>query len=232
MKRADIFKLLGVIFGVIGLTLMAAGAAVFIRTNSFVREAAEVKGKVSRIDSSIDFDGETNYTAFVTYKYEGQEYKNIRLKEYTSSLYEGKTIELYLDKDDLGSPRIKSMVYLLAIIFTGIGVIFLIIGAALLIVGVRIKGRNRKLKETGVRIYAQVQRGFVDTTYTLKGRHPYRLECVYYDERSGQPVICTSDIIWESPDMYIGKYVSVYVDREDRSRYVVDLQNIEADYLG
>lgn len=229
MKRADIFKLLGLIFGIIGLIFMAASAAVFIRTSAFVNAAAEVKGKVSRIDSSIDFDGSTDYTAYVTYTYEGQEYKNIRLKEYTGSLYEGKTIELYLDKEDLENPRIKSMVYLLAIIFAGIGAIFLIIGAVMLIVGVRIKGRSRKLKETGVRIYAQVQRGFVDTAYTSKGRHPYRLECVYYDERSGQPVICTSDIIWESPDMYIGKYVSVYVDSEDRSRYVVDLQNIEAD---
>lgn len=229
MKRGDIYRLIGFIFVVIGLTIMAAGAAVFIKTNAFVDEAVEVKGKVSRIDTRIDLDGETNYTAYVTYKYEGKEYKNIRLNEYSSSLYEGKAIELYLDKDDFSNARLKSMVYLLAIIFAGIGIIFLIIGAVILIIGIKLKGKRKKLKESGVRIYAQVQGGFLDTTYTYKGRHPYRLECVYYDERSGQPVICTSDIIWESPDKYIGKYVSVYADREDKSRYMVDLENIQAD---
>ena len=132
-----------------------------------------------------------------------------------------------MDKTNPRHVRIKSVIYLFPIVLLVLGIIFLFIGAIILIFRVRGDRKRKRIMETGERIYAQVKGSIVDTSYTINSKHPYRLECVYYDEVSGQPVICTSDIIWESPDAYMDKYVYVYVDREDRSRYVVDLKNIK-----
>lgn len=228
MKRVKIISLIGaIIFGIIGVVCAVIGTAEFVKTKEFVSDAALVKAKVSTIESDIDDEGDTDYTAFVTYTYEETEYKRVRLKEYNSSLYEGKTIELYLDKTNPRNVRIKSVIYMFPIVFIGVGIIFLLIGVIILIVRMRGDRKRKKIMETGIRMQAQVKGSMIDTSYTINNKHPYRLECVYYDELSGQPVICTSDIIWESPDMYMDKYVTVYVDREDRSRYVVDLKNIK-----
>lgn len=228
MKRVKIVSLIGaIIFEIIGIVCAVAGTAGFIKTKEFAGDAALVKAKVSSIEGNIGDEGDTDYTAYVTYEYEGMEYKRVRLDEYNSSLYEGKTIELYLDKDNPRHVRIKSVIYLLPIVFIGIGIIFLLIGVLILVLRAREDRKKKRIMDTGVRISAQVKGSIVDTSYTINSRHPYRLECVYYDELSGQPVICTSDIIWESPDKYMDKYVPVYVDREDRSRYVVDLKNIK-----
>lgn len=228
MKRVKIISLIGaIIFGIIGVVCVVIGTAEFVKTKEFVSDAALVKAKVSTIENDIDDEGDTDYTAFVTYTYEETEYKRVRLKEYNSSLYEGKTIELYLDKTNPRYVRIKSVIYMFPIVFIGVGIIFLLIGVIILIVRMRGDKKRKKIMETGIRMQAQVKGSMIDTSYTINSKHPYRLECVYYDELSGQPVICTSDIIWESPDMYMDKYVTVYVDREDRSRYVVDLKNIK-----
>lgn len=228
MKRVKIISLIGaIIFGIIGVVCVVIGTAEFVKTKEFVSDAALVKAKVSTIESDIDDEGDTDYTAFVTYTHEETEYKRVRLKEYNSSLYEGKTIELYLDKTNPRHVRIKSVIYMFPIVFIGVGIIFLLIGVIILIVRMRGDRKRKKIMETGIRMQAQVKGSMIDTSYTINSKHPYRLECVYYDELSGQPVICTSDIIWESPDMYMDKYVTVYVDREDRSRYVVDLKNIK-----
>ena len=227
MKQRRIYNIIAGVFGIMGVIFLIVGGVVFLRQKSFVEGAAEVEGKISRIESSIDFDGETDYKAYVSYEYDGEEYKGVRLSEYSSSMYEGKKIELYVEREKPENVRVKSMIYLFPVIIAGMGGIFLIVAIIMIIISFKLKGVRKKLKETGMKIYAQVEKAIVETAYTSKGRHPYRLECVYYDERSGQPVICTSDIIWEEPDGYIGKYVSVYVDREDRSRYVVDLESLK-----
>ena len=230
MKRVKIISFIGaIIFAIIGEAFVIAGIINYINTKEFVSKAALVEAKVSRIESDIDDEGDTEYTAYVTYTYEETKYKNVMLSEYNSSLYEGKDLELYLDKENPTNVRIKSVIYLFAIVFIGFGILFLLMSALIIILRVRADRRRKRILKTGVRIYAQVKGSVVDTSYTINSKHPYRLECVYYDEVSGQPVICTSDIIWESPDMYMDKYVSVYVDREDRSRYVVDLKNIVSD---
>lgn len=228
MRRIKLISLIvAIIFAITGGVCIAAGAAAFVKTKEFADDGVIVKAKVSAIEGEINDEGETDYTAYVTYEYEEKEYKRIRLKEYSSSLYEGKTIELYLDKNNPENVRIKSIIYLFPAVFTGLGIIFLIIAAIILILRLRGDRRRKRIMETGVRIYAQVKGSVVDTSYTINNKHPCRLECVYYDEASGQPVICTSDIIWEPPETYIDKYVTVYADREDRSKYVVDLKNIK-----
>lgn len=227
MKRVNIIKLIGIIiFGAIGIWGLVYGASQIAKTSAFISDAAQVKAKVSKIKASIDSDGDTNYSAYVTYTYNEKEYKNIALREYNSSLYEGKAIDLYVDKDNPKNVRIKSVIYFFPVAYIVIGVVFLSIGIIILLLMIKDKRRRKKIIKTGVKIYAQVKGSVIDTSYTINEKHPYRLECVYYDEMSGQPVICTSDIIWEAPEKYIDKYVPVYVDRNDRSRYIVDLKNI------
>jgi hypothetical protein len=227
MKKLNIKKVLCGVFLAAFVIMAVCGIVGLFMVKSFIEGAVEVNGKISKIESSIDpADGETTYTAFATYTYEGETYNNIKLSSYTSSMYEGKSIELYIDKSDPQNAKVKSFIYIGPIICFGLGVVFAAVFALMLGLIVGEKNQKRKIVQNGRKVIAQVQAYVIDTTITVKSKHPYRLDCVYTDELSGQPVICRSDIVWESPEEYMGKYVAVYVDKKYPSRYVVDLNSI------
>lgn len=214
------------VFGMVGFIMLAVGIILLIRTFSFMEDAAIVEGKITRIETSVDRDGETNHSAYVDYEYDGEEYGKVRLPEYTSSMYEGKIVEIYIDRENPGKVHMKSMVYIAPIIFISIGAVFFTIAMVFVFVSVKKKRREALLIKNGKKVYGQVKGGIVDRTYRVNGKYPYRFECVYEDINSGQPVICTSDRTWETPDMYVGMQVLIYIDVNDRSHYHVDLDSI------
>ncbi len=232
MKMKNPVGMIRIIFGIIGLGLMIGGIIFLVNRINYMDNAVVIEAEITDIESYRDSDGDRHHTVYVTYEYEGKEYEDIRLSEYSSSMQEGKTIEIYIDKTDATDVHTKSMFYFGPIMLMGMGGIFVLVAVIFIIVSAKKKNRIKKLVNEGVKIYGEVQGGFVDNTYTYNGRHPYKFNCVYHDQYSGQPVICTSDRTWEQPDFHIGKQVLIYVDKNDRSNYYVDLESINNSYGG
>ena len=218
--------ILKVIFGGIGIIMLLIGVILLIQTFDFIDSAVVVEAEITKIESDITNDGETRHRAYVDYEYNGEEYGRVKLDEYSESMYEGKKITVYIDSDNPGEVRLKSMVYFVPIVFMGLGALFFSIGAVFVVIDIKKKRKERALIKNGRKVFGEIQGGFADKTYRVNGKNPYRFKCTYYDVNSGQPVICISDRTWENPDMHVGKQVLIYVDSNDSSHYYVDLDSI------
>lgn len=224
-----ILKLIGIIFGIVSAVMIVISAVAYLAISGKVEECDVVPATITRIDSKIDqSSGSISSRAYVDYSYDGEKYIKVPLHEYISTMYEGKEIELYIDRDNPENISVKSIViYLLPMIFAGIGVIFLIIASAFMIIIHKRKKALMKLMDEGKKVYGEIQGGEMNRRVTYGGKHPYILRCVYYDDLSGQPIICTSDSVWTNPDELIGQQIAIYVDRNDSSHYWVDIRNIK-----
>lgn len=116
--------------------------------------------------------------------------------------------------------------YILPIVFGSIGTPFLLVGIGFLIfVGVKDK-KKKELMQNGNLIYAMVTGGSEVFNVEVNGRHPWKLECKYEDPFSGEVYLYSSRNTFTDPYPYIGQQIAVYVDKNDPSKYYVDIQSL------
>ena len=90
--------LFGGIFALVGLGLLIGGIIWFTSTKKFISNADVVSATITEIDTYRDRDGDYHHSVFVAYEYAGRNY-DVYLPEYSSSMYEGKKINVYVDPD-------------------------------------------------------------------------------------------------------------------------------------
>ena len=116
--------------------------------------------------------------------------------------------------------------YILPIIFGSMGIIWLLVGGGFLIfVGAKDK-KKKDLMQNGNMVYAEVTGGSEVFNVEVNGRHPWKLECKYEDPFSGEIYLYSSRNMFVDPYPYIGQQIAVYVDRNDPSKYYVDIQSL------
>ena len=102
MKNNKFEKLLFSIFLLIGIIGFVVGIIVCI--NAFNNNNKVVtKGTITKIDVYKGNDGKRSYDVYVSYDVNGEEYES-QLSGYSSSFYEGETLEIYYYKNN---PRFK-----------------------------------------------------------------------------------------------------------------------------
>ena len=116
--------------------------------------------------------------------------------------------------------------YILPIVFGSMGAIWLLVGIGFLIfVGIKDK-KKKELIQNGNMIYAEVTGGSEVFNVQVNGRHPWKLECKYEDPFSGEIYLYSSRNVFLDPYLYIGQQIAVYVDKNDPSKYYVDIQSL------
>lgn len=224
-------KILYLIFGIftaIGLVMIVAGICIRVNTGNFAEDAMEITGTISSIERYRDIDGDIHHYVYVNFTYNGKEYRNVELSEYSSSMYEGKKITLLFNPEADGTAiiRTKSMINLPAMIVFFIGIIFLIIGLAGIIptyiIGKKV-GRKKNLVNSGRRIEATVKSIEKQYNVRINGRHPFIIICTYTDIFTGIQYCFKSSRILKNPEpaVRIGDTIDVYVDEKDYSKYYV-----------
>ncbi len=220
-----VIKILSIGFSVVAIILLA----IAVIWGSFQKEIIDsselVEGVISDVKPVSGNDG-IDYRVSVKYNFNGTDYKR-ELSEYSSSMYEGKSIELYVEKENPENAHVKSLIYLGPIIVSGIGAIFFIIAIILIIIFLRKKKHRSDLISNGNKVYAEITGGIVDYSTRINGRNPYRLNCEVLDIYSGQKIIYSSGQVLDSPENYVGRQVAVYVDKKDNSKYYVDVESIK-----
>ncbi|MDE6292793.1 MAG: DUF3592 domain-containing protein, partial [Bacilli bacterium] len=170
MKQNIKENLVWIIFASIGLIFTIVG--IFISTNIFNYEnKIDTVGTITRITSSRDSDEDTSHTVYVSYNVRGKAYES-KLNSYSSSFYEGKTIDIYYDQTDPNKIGIKSL-DLVFLIFPGMGLLFLVIGSSGLIVNKKKNSLEKRLKISGTAIYATYVETIMNTSFQVNGRSPY-----------------------------------------------------------
>ena len=116
---------------------------------------------------------------------------------------------------------------ILGMIFDGLGLVFTATGGIVMSLGLRKEKWRKNMMSTGKRVYAEVTGGYLCRNYSVNNRHPYKIECRYKDDFTGQIYIYSSDYTWADPELYMGQQIAVYVNELDMSQYYVDVDSLQ-----
>ncbi|MDD6812000.1 MAG: DUF3592 domain-containing protein [Lachnospiraceae bacterium] len=225
IKESCVEKILGICFFTIGvLMLVIALVCAFFSWNT-KNTSEKVTGTITEIYNSRGERSTGNSGITVEYSYHGQEYEGY-ISEYSSSMWVGKDITLYVNKEDPHQVRTVSLLYLPTLILGCIAVPFSIIGGVFLLIVRKRKKRKQYLLQNGRQVMAEVTGGRLNYNYAVNGRHPWKMECKYEDIYSGELYLFSSENIWIDPEFYIGQQVTVYVDANNYRKYYVDVEGL------
>lgn len=216
----------GGVFFFVGLCMLLGGVAAFISNQNFKQSAREIEGIITEINTHYDSDGDSHHDVWVTYSVDGREYTE-EISFYSSSMFEGKPIEILVDNMYPTRIRSTSGSLFVVLILGGMGLVFALVGGGTLLVPLRRRAKVKKVIEAGHYVYAEVTGGFLCRNYTVNNRHPFKLECKYEDVFSGINHMFTSDHIWTDPNMYVGRQIKVYCSQDFTGPYYVDMDSLQ-----
>lgn len=229
MKKLKLKPLIivAIVFAFIGLSFFAVGLKTLIFGLANKTDVVEIDAIISCIENDRDSSGDTSHDVYVNYEYDGEEYTNVPLNYYSSSMYEGKNITIKINPDNPSEPSNTMLVVLFGGVFGGIGFIFLVIGLVLIINNCKKNSENKKLINDGYYIDAEID--MVDTSgVVVNGRPTYVIRCSYNNPSDGRVYQFTSDTLSSDPTSLIsGNTIRVYVDRNNFKKNYVDISEIE-----
>ncbi len=129
--------IIGIVFSLVGLLLVAIGVFLLVRTRTFISTAQETKGTVIRMLSSSGSEGGTVYApVFQFTTIQGQSIE-VEEKVYSSppQCSQGQVVDILYDPQDPSRARVKkwSSLYFVPLLLGGMGIAFGGIGIVLLI---------------------------------------------------------------------------------------------------
>lgn len=228
MKKNKFIYVLFSVFAIVGIGLLIGAVCYGVYFTSFQEDAEKVTAEITEIREHYDIDDGTEYRAYVSYSYDGEEYENVPLNSYSSSMYEGKEIELLCDPQNPRHIIQESTGIVLVAVLGGMGFIFALIGIIPLIVMNKKSKRNKEVIERGYIIHAMVDAIEMNRNYSVNGRHPYVIYCSYRDEFKDVIYQFKSENLWTEPSAVFppGSTIGVYVESNDYSKYYVDAKRV------
>ncbi len=231
VKNANNFSLIfGAIFFAVGLSFLLAGVIHCLSFNAFKNRAVLIDAQITRIIvnyvTRTDTGKRSDCDVWVSYTIDGKEYET-KLNYYTSGMREGDTVEIFVDPDDPAD--IETDTLILDIVFIGLGGVFTIIGGCFLVSHVSRLSRRKRLLREGEQLAATIT-NIRQSNVLVNGRHPYRAECEYTDQFSGEKYLFSSDSVMSDISGLVGSTVTVYADRSDRRKYYVDIGGLSERY--
>lgn len=224
MNAISILKYL---FSLIGIGLLIGAFLIYLNISGFMAEAVSAQGTVIDLVQSRS-SSQRSYRPVVRFSTEDGQ-----TLEFTSSFgsnppgyARGDSVQVLYPPDDPQQARIHSFLalWLMPIIFAGVGGVFALIGGGLIFVGIRRQRKNAYLREFGLRIAAEFQRVERNTRLSVNGRHPYRIVCQWQNPGTSEIHLFESDNLWFDPtDFVSSSSVTVFIQRNNPKNYQVDL---------
>jgi len=222
-------NLLGIVFLLVGVIMIVASIVTFVSNKQFEASAEKTMAVITEIDRYTTGSGDdrtTHHDVYVEYRVDRQVY-NCMLNTYNSSMYEGKEIEVMYNPDAPGDVRVND--YTAPIILVFMGLIFGGIGGGMFFANVAAGGKRKKLMENGDRVIGTITNVITVTNVRINGRHPFKAEVEVIDPYTSEKYLYSSKQIMDDIYYMVGSTVDVYVDRDDKSKYYVDLDSVAAD---
>jgi len=228
-----IVKLLGTVFVVVGVLLLAGGFLSYRYTRRFLTHSTVASGEVINLvfQASSDFDSRTSstgtYHPVIRFETAGRE--TIEFMSNTGnnppSHRKGDTVTVRYDPNDPYTARVDSWasLWLLALIPASLGLLLASTGGIMIGIMIRSAGLMKYLQDFGRDITTEFQSVSLDTSVTVNGRHPYRIYAQWHDPTQNKIVTFKSKAIWFNPVKYIqGKEIEVRIDPNNPRKYFMD----------
>lgn len=212
------------LFAFFGIIFIIAGVGTFLKARNEKARSVETEAVITTIGVHRSGD-DTTHDVYISYVYEGREYDNVRLSFYSSDMYEGKTIIVYIDPENPRHAMSKGEDIFMLIVFGFMGTVFSFIGFTIIAISKKGQGQEKKLRENGRVIHAVVSGFGYNGSVTVNGNHPHVVYCSYEDPSTGTIYQFKSKDLFSDPSMVmaVGDYVDVLVDPNDYSKHYVDV---------
>lgn len=227
-KDTTMLLLFSVVFSFCSCCIIVGGISRAVTHFRFYKTALETTGTITDIETYQDSDGDSHHQVFVSYMVDGQAYTDIRLSHYTSSMHEGASISLFYDPKNpehietkTGSTFEIVMLFVMAVVFGGIGIGFFIPFA-------RQKKKNR-LKKTGLCIRLPIAKLEINDSIRINGVPANYIICEGTNPITGRKQHFMSDNYYTFLDTYMaaGDIVPIYIDQKHPDKFYVDAENVE-----
>ena len=210
------------VFISIGILLVAACIYINVSSHIFRQEAQTVKAVITAMRGA---SSESLGTPVVEYIVDGTHHV-ATLNMASSSMYPGKQITIYYNKDHPQEVRYLDENGWLTAIFLFMGIVFAGIGTAFMAVKHRQEQKTRLLQATGDVIEAEITDIRENMNKTMNGQHPIVISCRYRTS-GGRVYLFQSGSFWyASYEIDMKKKIRVYVDRNNPSNYYVDVDSV------
>jgi hypothetical protein len=226
-----LFKIIGIIFPVIGLAALIGLVASFITTKKFIASSVVTKGEIIDIvtNTSTDSDGHTSKSRFPVIRFQDEKGITVEFQSSTStsngiSIGQPVTVR-YLPSDPHKAKRADSFMdlWFLTIICLIFGVVFTGLGSLSLWLGIRDGLREKRAKNYSKIIEAKVKEVVYNTSISMNGRSPYQIEAQWLDPQTNTIHIFKSKNIWYDPSEFVKEKVTVKADPQNLKKYWMDV---------
>ena len=222
-NAASVMFLLGIIYFLVGTVFLVTGIIVLIKHSAFIKNAVHTDALITLIETDTHRSNgktRTDHDVWVKYEADGETFERI-LGYYNSGMHEGDIIEICYDPNNPTVVQTDSKI--LELIFILIGGVFAILGAVFLIVNTVSRNRQKMLIETGDRVVGVITDVVRNNNVRINGYHPYKAECEVVDPFSGEKYLYSSENVTIDISGLVGREVTVYVDRNNKGKYYVDI---------
>jgi hypothetical protein len=214
-------KLIGSIFGLVGLVLLAVGAWFAVDAQRFVAGATRSEGVVVAMEGSDTLAPVVEFTA-----------ADGRTVQFRSSLSSsppsysvGERVGVYYDIEAPDDARIDAFMdlWFATLVLSGMGSVFGAVGFFTLYLPWRRARIAKALRQHGRALQATFDRVELDTSFAVNDRNPWRIHVRWLDPDTGERRDFRSEHLWEDPTGFVPEQVTVFVDPRKPSRYHVDV---------
>ena len=235
--RKDNNKVFKTVFGVFlwfGAFFLVLGICIFIGASKTKLSKAEQYDEIVAVISDIsewrDSDGDRRHDVYLDYTYNGEDYGMVRYNRYSSRMYEGMPIEVWVNKSNPTRFYSGDIGIIISLSFGGFGLVFGLIGAIPLAIIWKKELHKKKLLATGQQLWGVISAVTDNRTITVNGRHPQNFIVKHEDDS-----IVTvskeykSENIWIEGDRerFVGRNIKICVNPQNNNDYVVDLESLQ-----
>ena len=221
MKKRDALDIISPLLVLFGLIFILAGVFTYKGHIEYMKTAEPIMATIEFIDIRGD-DEDREYDVFVSYVYQGI-YQETELNFYSSSMYVGQELELYVDPNNPSDVRDNSVSGF--IIFILFGSLAMIIGFMFGYFSRKKKANIKRLKGYNFVFMAQVVSFSEDRSVNVNGNYGKILHCI--SNYNGNALTFQSERLFVNRvDYMIGRVIPVYVNPNDWNDYYVDVSNI------
>jgi Protein of unknown function (DUF3592) len=236
MSKQRFWGILGSIFGFAGLLTLVLGCWSGVSAVRFVSSAERVDGEVIDMAQSPSVSrGPTGVRSsdawhpIVTFRADGRSHTFRSNAGSNPPQYRiGETVQVAYTPGNPDDARLSSFeaLYLVPLIFGGLGLLFTPIGTVALLKARQAAAQQAWLRKHGHTTWAQIAHVGPDFRISISGRHPYVVHATWRDEQTGRTYTATSDHLRHDPGpRLLGRtHARVLFDPSNPDRNLLDLE--------
>jgi Protein of unknown function (DUF3592) len=219
------------LFWIVGSVCLVAGLAMFGGGGALWRSHAAFAARALRADGVVtDFThgrsskrSGTIYTPIVTFT--TSQGRELQVAGSGSGYRRGDQVRVLYDPDNPEQAQIDSLMetWFWPLLLGFMGIMFGGVGGGMLVNQLRQSLSRTSLTRHGTRVQATFHGVDHDTSLTVNGRSPWRLNCQWRDPVTGKVYVFHSDEIWFDPTRYVQRdELDVMINSDDPNEYEVD----------